>query len=256
MRIRFEVTYEERMNSMKRPVIGMIPAYDPIHRQCFLRPQYAKAIQAAGGLAFILPLTEEDTIIDEITDLYDGFLFTGGADLSPELYGEEPLPCTRNCVVDREKMEFALIQSVLKKNKPLLGICRGMQFLNIYFHGTLYQDVLEQKAASHLHMQEKPFERLTHSVDLVEGSPLGRLLKKSTVQVNSMHHQAVKTLGPGLEVMAHSDDGLIEAIRHPGYSFVWGIQWHPEFLIDQQEHLKIFETFIQQARQTKTQPAD
>lgn len=236
---------------MKRPVIGMVPAYDPVKKQCFLRPQYAKAIQAAGGLAFILPLTEDTSVIDEITDLYDGFLFTGGADLSPELYGETPLPCTHSCVVDREKLETALMESALRKKKPVLGICRGMQFLNVYFKGSLYQDVLEQQAARHLHMQQTAFDQHTHTVRMVPGSALEKALHVSSLPVNSMHHQAVKILGNGLEIMAVSDDGLIEAINHPGYPFVWGIQWHPEFLIDQPEHLKIFQTFLEQAEKSR-----
>lgn len=233
---------------IKRPVIGMIPAYDPVRRQCFLRPQYAKAIQAAGGLAFILPLTQETSVIEDITDLYDGFLFTGGADLSPALYGETPLPCTQECVVDRENLELALMESALRKNKPVLGICRGMQFLNVYFHGSLYQDVLEQGAASHFHMQPQPFDQTTHHVKILSNTPLESVLEATDLPVNSMHHQAVKQLGKGLKVMAVSDDGLIEAVYHPGYPFVWGIQWHPEFLIETPAHLRIFQTFLDQAK--------
>lgn len=232
---------------MKRPVIGMVPAYDLKLHQCFLRPQYARAIQQAGGLAFILPLTDDAADIDQITDLYDGFLFTGGADLSPQLYGEKPLPCTRNCVVDREKMEIALLQSILAKNKPVLGICRGMQFLNVFFNGTLYQDVQEMRQDSLVHWQPQPYENFHHEVSVDPSSPLYSIVKQSRICTNSMHHQGVKQVGGGLQVMARANDGLVEAIYHTQYPFVWGIQWHPEFLMNQKEHLAVFKAFIQAA---------
>lgn len=242
---------------MKRPVIGMVPAYDPNTHQCFLRPQYAKAIQAAGGLAFILPLTQEAEIMDEIADLYDGFLFTGGADLSPELYGEKPLPCTGDCVKDRENTELALMKAVLKKGKPVLGICRGMQFLNVYFGGSLFQDVLEQKPGSHIHWQKKPYETPSHTDSLIPDTPLQTLLEKDTLPVNSMHHQGIKEIGQDLLPMAISDDGLVEAIYHTGYPFVWGLQWHPEFLYDSAaEHLRLFEAFIEAAQHVKANHTD
>lgn len=236
---------------IKRPVIGMVPAYDPVKKQCFLRPQYARAIQKAGGLAFILPLTDEAEDIDQITDLYDGFLFTGGADLSPSLYGEKPLPCTRNCVVNREKMELSLMKSILAKNKPVLGICRGMQFINVYFHGTLYQDILDQRKDSLVHWQKEPFETPSHMDQIDPASPLYRVLKTTLLPVNSLHHQGVKECASELRVMAHASDGLVEAIYHPDYPFVWGIQWHPEFLTENPKQLAIFEALIQAADQKR-----
>lgn len=239
---------------MKKPVIGLVPGYDPQKKQCFLRPHYARAIQKAGGLAFILPLTDDRSILEDVTDMYDGFLFTGGADLSPELYGEQPLPCTGKCIIDREKMESALLELILKKQKPILGICRGMQFLNVAFGGSLYQDLLEMRNDTHEHWQPGQYETPSHLSSLLPGTPLTKLLNQKELAVNSMHHQGIKTLAPDLLPMALSDDGLVEGIYLPDYPFLWGIQWHPEFMADTPEQLAIFQAFIQAADQFKMEP--
>lgn len=235
-------------NRMKKPVIGLVPAYDPDRKQCFLRPQYAKAILNAGGLPFVLPLTYEEDILEDITDLYDGFLFTGGADISPSLYGEEPLPCTGRCVCDREAMEKGLLEAALKKGKPVLGICRGMQFLNVAMGGSLYQDLLAFHPEAGDHWQKEPYETCFHANRIFEGTPLHQAVQVSTLRVNSMHHQGIKHLASSLAPMAVSEDGVIEAVYAPDYDFVWGVQWHPEFLCGQDEcHARIFEALVQAA---------
>lgn len=231
----------------------MVPAFDPDRKQCYLRPQYAKAILAAGGLPFILPLTYDEDVIEDITDLYDGFLFTGGADISPSLYGEEPLPCTGKCVGDREKMEKELLRSALQKHKPVLGICRGMQFLNVALGGSLYQDLLAFHPQAGDHWQNIPYDQIFHENLISLKTPLHDLVQIEHLQVNSMHHQGIKDLAKPLQPMAFSEDGVIEAVYAPAFDFVWGVQWHPEFLYDQDPAQKaIFTKLVEAALKIKT----
>ena len=177
----------------------------------------------------MLPLVSEDGLLEQMAKAMDGFLFTGGPDVSPGRYGSEREAfCGEGCE-ERDEMELRLFKKVYSRDKPALGICRGMQLANVALGGTLYQDLVAQCPSEIGHRQPSPYDAPAHSVAIVSASPLGRLLGKGEINVNSCHHQAVRDLAPGLSVMAEAPDGVVEAVWMPGKRFVWAVQWHPEF---------------------------
>lgn len=160
----------------------------------------------------------------------DGLVLQGGADVSPTSYGEEPLEAEWAGDRLRDEYEIELVHEFVEAGKPVLGVCRGLQLINVAFGGTLYQDLREQLPHSVPHLTDK-YEKNLHSVSFEPGSSLARLYPGvADTRVNSIHHQAIKTLGRDLRAEAHSQpDGVVEAIRHSGTGFVLGVQWHPEF---------------------------
>lgn len=188
-----------------------------------------QGILAAGGLPVMLPLTTNRTLLAQMAQTLDGFLFTGGHDVSPALYGETPLPACGACCAQRDEMESTLLPLLLEKDVPVLGICRGIQFLNAALGGTLYQDLPTQAPSALTHHQAPPYDAPVHTVLLVENTPLHALPGETTIAVNSYHHQTVKTLAPSLRAMAYATDGLVEAAYMLGKKYVWAVQWHPEF---------------------------
>lgn len=233
---------------MKKPVIGITPLVDTERESLWMLPGYMDGVAQAGGLPVMLPLTEEPEDICQLALMCDGFLFAGGHDVSPSLYGEEKIPqCAQTCA-ERDEMERLLFLEVLALDKPVLGICRGIQFINAVLGGTLYQDLPTQMPSRVEHHQTPPYDRPVHSVTLKTGSPLFELLQKKTLAVNSYHHQAIRRLAEGLETMAVSPDGLAEAVCLPQKRFVWALQWHPEFAYRTDEDCrKIFEEFVRRS---------
>lgn len=230
---------------MQKPIIGILPLIDKEKDSYWMLPGYMKGIEAAGGIPIMLPLTVEETILERLAETLDGFLFTGGQDVSPELYGEEKLPECAECHVERDTMERILIGKVLAFNKPFLGICRGIQILNAVLGGTLYQDLPTQHPGKIEHHMNPPYDRAVHHVILKESTPLYEILGTRELGVNSYHHQAIKELSPKLEIAAVSEDGLVEAVYMPDKDFVMALQWHPEFSYLKDEYSgKIFEAFV------------
>lgn len=208
-------------------------------------PGYMKGIIDAGGLPIMLPLTDDQNLICQLVSSCDGFLFTGGHDVSPGLYGEEKLLQCGECCPERDKMETVLLKEILCADKPLLGICRGIQFLNTALGGTLYQDIPTQIKTKTEHHQLPPYDIPVHQVNIKDGTALYDLLMTQTIKVNSYHHQAIKDLSPQLRVMAVSEDGFIEGVYMPTKKFVWAVQWHPEFSFRTDENSrKIFRAFV------------
>ncbi len=181
---------------------------------------------------------------------YDGVLFTGGEDVDPTLY-EEPVKYD-NVQVNRERDDFemALLDLAMNRRLPILGICRGVQMINVKFGGTLYQDLAGDRGPEFVHKQKGSRSDTTHAVTLTDpDSRLGELVSGSC-RVNSLHHQAIKRLGRGLKVTAHSEDGLVEAVEASGsYPFLLAVQWHPEEIVDRPEQRKILERFLQACRE-------
>lgn len=230
---------------MNRPLIGVIPLVDIEKNSYWMLPGYLEGLINAGGMPVMLPLTNDQMMLREIADQFDGFLFTGGHDLSPALYGEQRLPSCGVCCELRDQMESELFPFIWEQDKPILGICRGLQFINVALGGTLYQDLPEQIASDIEHRQQPPYEVPVHDVQIVENSPLHMLLHKNSLLVNSHHHQAIKTLSHHLQPMAYSPDGLIEAIYAPEKQYVWAVQWHPEWLYATDENSRnIFKRFL------------
>lgn len=216
------------MQPRVKPIIGIVPLVDEKRDSLWMIPGYVEGLLQAGTVPITLPLTEDSAIIGQLTESLDGFLLTGGQDVGPERYRAQPLPeCGETCHA-RDAMELRLIRAALRRDKPLLGICRGIQILNVYFGGTLFQDLPSQHPHGIDHHMTPPYDRAVHTVSLVPGTPLQTALKKDELGVNSYHHQAIRRLAPRLEVMAIAEDGIIESVYLPDYRFVWGMQWHPE----------------------------
>lgn len=211
---------------MKKPIIGLTPSVDMENHRQLVQPGYLESVERAGGLGLMLPLTDRDEDIAQFVELCDGFLFVGGPDIEPWRYGQELLEVCGPQNIRRDAMEFKLIRAALAADKPLLGVCRGIQVLNVALGGTLYQDVPSQYSDELRHTMELPYNRDVHPVRVVEGTPLAEL--SPLTGVNSRHHQAILNLAPGLQPMAYAGDGLIEAVWMPEKRFVWAVQWHPE----------------------------
>lgn len=229
-----------------KPIIGVLPLWDD-EKECYwMLPGYMDGITAAGGIPVMLPMTSDIEVIRQISKKFDGFLFTGGQDVSPYIYGSEKLFDNVVCCNERDKMETSLLNEVLQQDKAILGICRGIQFINAALGGTLYQDLPKQHFSDTEHNQKPPYDVPIHNVSIEHTSPLYSLLKTEILAVNSYHHQAVKTLSPKLRAMAKSEDGLTEAVYMPDKKFVWALQWHPEFSYTKDlNSRKIFAIFIE-----------
>ena len=233
---------------MKKPIIGVTPSVDEEKNRCLVQPGYLESIDRAGGLPLMLPLTDREEDIARFTELCDGFLFVGGPDIEPWRYGQELLPECGPQNVQRDAMEWKLMEAALAADKPILGVCRGIQVLNTVLGGTLYQDISSQYKTTLSHqMPEPPYNRTAHPFRVVEGTPLAGL--SPAEGVNSRHHQAVLDLAPGLEVMAYAADGIIEAVWMPEKRFVWAVQWHPEAYWEEDGlHIELFQKLVEAAK--------
>jgi putative glutamine amidotransferase len=189
-------------------------------------------------LAFMVPSPEGRTrrpgsraSVDAYADTLDGLVLMGGSDVCPETYGEKPLKPEWNGDRIRDEYEMALLRAFMARGKPVLGVCRGLQVINVAQGGTLYQDLGSQLASALNHRNWAIYEQNCHATSLVPGTPLAKLYPDTAlVKTNSIHHQAVKDLGRDLAVEARSEpDGVIEALRWSGPGYVFAVQWHPEF---------------------------
>jgi putative glutamine amidotransferase len=223
---------------MARPVIGITSSQfvETASHGRFTRhsltKDYSDAILAAGGTPIILPFYAELAV--DTFELVDGIIVSGGADLDPALFGDVEIhPQTYDIIPERDDAELALARLAIARDKPLLGICRGIQVLNVAMGGSLYQDVPSQFSGSLDHRQqarEIPADEPGHTVSVAPGSLLESVFGSEPIPVNSFHHQAVRDLALNLVASGHSDDGVIEAIEHPGSQFALGVQWHPELM--------------------------
>ena len=214
---------------MKKPLIGVVPLYDSEKESFWMLPGYMEGIEAAGGIPVMLPMTADDGILDTLVGALDSFLLTGGQDVDPALYGAAKSPACGETCPARDAMEPKLLKLALDADKPVFGICRGIQLLNACLGGTLYQDLPAEHESAVDHHMNPPYDRAVHEVTILADTPLAALLGKMRLGVNSYHHQAVKTLAPVLRPMALADDGLVEAAYLPGKRFCMAVQWHPEF---------------------------
>ena len=228
-----------------KPVIGLIPLYDDEKESYWMLPGYMKVIEKCGGLPIMLPLTTDKEELEQAYDLCVGILFTGGHDVSPTLYGEKKKStCGTDCF-ERDSMECFLLKKCIEDDKPLLGICRGIQFVNAYLGGTLYQDLPTEYQCKVEHHMEPPYDRAAHKVEILKGTKLAEILGEGIHEVNSYHHQAIKELSPEVEKMAVSEDGLVEAIEVKNQTFAIAVQWHPEFSYESNEDsMKLVSAFI------------
>lgn len=233
------------------PIIGLTAVIDN-EKKTALLSTYVEAISNAGGLAVILPYTDREDVLSGYVSLCDGFLFTGGVDVDPVIYGEEKLAECGEIQKYRDEYEFSLLTLVLGERKPTMFICRGAQVLNVALGGTLYQDIPSQYKTEIPHRQSQPRSEPSHEVEIMKGTPLYELVGKRRMTANSFHHQAIKEVADGLSVMARADDGIIEALYGKGDSYIRAYQWHPERLATISEDNNIlFQDFINAARKEK-----
>jgi putative glutamine amidotransferase len=231
-----------------KPIIGLFAEVDA-EKKNGMKHSYSAAIELAGGIPVLLPYTEnEETCLDYIT-LCDGFVFTGGADIDPKHYGEEIKPTCGKIFENRDRFELSAFPLVLNSGKPILGICRGFQLINVALGGTLYQDLPTEYKVTLPHQQTAPVTEPSHGIEILKGTPLYALIGKARMTGNSFHHQAIKALGKDLTVTARSEDGVIEAVFMPEKKHVRAYQWHPERLwqIDA-DNLAIFMQFVDACR--------
>ena len=229
-----------------KKIVGIMPLWDDEKESLWMLPGYIDGIREAGGLPVILPFTDDKKDISQLADMCSGFLFTGGHDVDPALYNETSLgdmaaPCRKRDAMEKEFLEIAI-----RDDKSVLGICRGIQLINAVLGGTLYQDIPTQHPSETEHHQRPPYDIPIHRVLLEKGSPLQTLLNCDLLNVNSYHHQAIKTTAPALREMAFSPDGIAEAVYKPDNRFLWAVQWHPEFSYRTDPSAKaIFSAFVQ-----------
>ena len=214
---------------MSKKIIGLVPLWDDYRQSIWMLPGYMDRITQAGGIPVILPLKGSEQDIKDAFALCDGLLMTGGHDVDPVLYGEEKKSVCGTICPERDRMEQIVYHMALEEDKPVLGICRGIQLINVLQGGTLYQDLCTEHGSTVSHHMERPYNAAAHEVTIKQNTPLYNLLGVDHLGVNSLHHQAIKELGKDLQVMAVAPDGIVEAVCHVQRSFIWGVQWHPEF---------------------------
>ena len=231
---------------MKKPLIALMPLWDEKQNSYWMLPGYMDLIIKSGGVPVMLSFSDDEQSVKEIAQRFDGFVFTGGDDIAPEKYGQTKIEqCGPPCE-HRDSLEFALFGEVVKTDKPVLGICRGMQFLIVALGGTLYQDLPTQHKSDVVHRQPAPFDALTHLVSVKTGTMLYDIVGEKQLWVNSLHHQAVDKLAESLLPCAVADDGIVEAVCSPQKPFLMGVQWHPEMIFDkEQSSLKIGKAFVE-----------
>ena len=219
------------------PVIGISTNFLTVDKGKFLgmeriyvNKDYVDAVNKAGGVPLLLPPVEDAETVCRYVRLCDGFILSGGGDINPALYGEIPHPKLEEFHSTLDCSQWLLTQEILRADKPLLAVCRGVQLLNVVQGGSLWQDISAIDHPVMLHSQFSPRGDLFHPVDIAQDSILHRLFGDKLV-VNSFHHQCLKDPGKGLEITATAPDGIIEAVEMPDHRFVIGIQWHPEMLL-------------------------
>lgn len=227
-----------------RPFIGITPLYNEETGDFWMYTGYLDCVLEAGGIPVVLPFTEDSEIIKETAEKFDGFLFSGGPDVDPVMYAAKRHDLCGEPSKKRDVYEKALFERVIKTDKPILGICRGHQFLNVMCGGTLYQDIASESSANINHRMEKPYNRPEHIIYVYPDTPLFKMMKMPEIEVNSCHHQAICELAPCLDPMALSPDGFIESYYMPGLRYLHGYQWHPEMYPEDECSKKIFRTFI------------
>ena len=225
----------ERRKFMARKVVGItcstLPKREDAGPRQSLNRAYVWAVERAGGVPVILPVTTELEVISCYLGLIDGLLLSGGVDVAPDRYGCAPHPQLGVVDTDRDATEIPLIQAALAQDVPIFGICRGIQTLNVVMGGTLYQDLPSEIRSDIVHAQETrsmPREAFSHSIRIEPDSRLRDIVGADEMNVNSFHHQAVRDVADGLRVTAHAPDGVIEAAESVRHRYVVAVQFHPE----------------------------
>jgi putative glutamine amidotransferase len=199
--------------------------------RAYTNAAYIDAIQHAGGVPVLLPPSLSGPARTALWDRLDGLILSGGGDVDPARFGEERHPATYDVSAARDELELDLAGRALREGLPLLAICRGIQVLNVALGGTLHQDIATDPGSPLAHSQSEPRDQATHAVKILAGSRLAAALGRLELDVNSLHHQAIKDLGRGLRAVGTAPDGIVEGAEIPGHPFAVAVQWHPEELV-------------------------
>ncbi|MCI7730868.1 gamma-glutamyl-gamma-aminobutyrate hydrolase family protein [Enorma burkinafasonensis] len=230
-----------------------------------LSENYADAVVMAGGLPVVTPLSDDLSIYDDLLDRADGLMLTGGSDIDPARYRDalsldaDELHAGERTVHEvtpgRDAIELYLLEGAERRGMPVLGICRGLQIMNIAHGGSLYHDLPAQHPADHgtLAITHDAYMdgRISHRISLEEGSLIARTVGTAELEVNSLHHQAIRDLAPGFACTARATDGVIEAIEDPSRPYMLGVQWHPEYFAATEPMALIFRSFVGACREQR-----
>lgn len=231
---------------LKKPVIGITAAHCTEELKTFPRHYYVESIRDAGGIPLLVPPLQTTEEAGDILQLISGLVLTGGGDISPKYLGEAPRRGIGAGFPERDFSEILLARLALQRDFPLLGICRGIQVLAVAAGGGVYQDIFSQYSGSMPHSQTIPRQYSWHDVAIVKDSMLFKLLNKTEISVNSLHHQAVARVPEGFIQCAAATDGIIEGIEKSGAKFCLGVQWHPESMLETEFHSRVlFKGFVE-----------
>ena len=234
---------------MRRPLIGITARHDTTPEKLpsvMLLQAYVTAIIEAGGAPILIPPELPEDGWRVLLDRLDGVLFSGGADIGLEHFNGEPHPTVEVNPV-RDELELPLLRAAVDADKPTLGICRGFQVMNVALGGSLYTHIIDQlpNGLQHQWYSLQPRTYLAHPVRVEEGTRLAEILGAPLLEVNSLHHQGIKDLAPGLKPTAYAPDGLIEGIELPDHKFALAVQWHPEWMTTHEEMRRLFARFVE-----------
>lgn len=207
---------------------------------------YTRAVEMAGGAPVLIPLRLGEDTLRAIFSRLDGLLLAGGVDVHPKEFGEEVEPFCGEIHPERDRVELQLVRWALASQTPILGICRGIQLLNVAAGGSLYQDIPAQVpgALHHSHRKGDPYNLRVHSIQINPESILARAINRPEVQVNSLHHQSLKQIAPGFRTVARAPDGIVEGIEAENSHFALGVQFHPEWMVEDPAMVRIFQEFV------------
>jgi len=248
--------------NINKPIIGISTNNNKIenkpfkdHERVYINKGYIDSVIKAGGIPLLLPLNADLDTADQLLSMVDGFILSGGQDVNPRLYGEENHPLLGEISGQRDTIEMHILKRITESKKPLLGICRGHQLINVFFGGTLYQDLSLQPKANLKHSQDGTWHELSHSVSIAPNSKLHQIFGILEMKINSFHHQAVKDLAPGFVINALSSDNVIESIAKTNGQWIVGVQWHPELMVDKDSTCNLFSTLVHESAKYKNKEA-
>jgi len=226
---------------------------DDSNNMAKLGEKYISAVEQAGGIPLAIPLLQDKNALKILAHRLDGIILSGGPDIDPSYFHEMPHPCLGSVCPQRDETEIFITAEIIKLSKPLLGICRGLQVMNVAMGGTLYQDISSNIKEPIKHIQDAPRWHKSHEIEIVDiDSLIYKIIGKRRIRVNSFHHQSVERPAPDFKITALAPDGVIEAMESNVGGFCLGVQWHPEELIDDAIHLRLFESMIDAAKDVKT----